>query len=72
MEPEGSWLFSQQSTTGPCPESDALAHFPKIYSNIIFPSMHRSSEYSFFQSFLLKFYMHFSSLPVHAHTSDPP
>jgi hypothetical protein len=37
-------------------------YFPKIHSNIIFPSRTRSSVVSSLQIFCLKFCMHFSSL----------
>jgi len=51
MELEGSLLYSQEPTTGSYPESDLSVHtfplyFPKIHSNIIFPSAPRSSVWS--------------------------
>jgi hypothetical protein len=47
MEPEGSLPCSQQPATGRYPEPDASSphlatHFPKIHSNITFPSTPRS------------------------------
>jgi len=50
MEPEGSLPCLQDPTTGPYPEPDESSpylptHLPKIYSNIIIPSMVRSSEW---------------------------
>jgi len=46
MKPEISLPHSQQTATGPYPEPDesslhtpTLFYFPKIYFNIIFPSM---------------------------------
>jgi len=42
MGPEGSLLCSQEPTTAPYTEPDETSHllslFPKIYSDIIFPS----------------------------------
>jgi len=51
MESKGSLLYSQEPSSGPSPEQDESSphpptHFPKIHSNVIFPSMCRCSEWS--------------------------
>jgi len=71
MEPEGSLSCSQNSTTGPYPESHAsapqLPHFPKIHSNIIVPSTHRSYEWSLYpSSFPTKILYAFFTSSIHA------
>jgi hypothetical protein len=48
---EGSLPYSQQPTTGACPQPHQSSphlppYFPKIHSNIIFPSKPTSSEWS--------------------------
>jgi len=50
MEPESSLPCSQQPGTVPYREPDESSlylptYFPKIHSNIVFPSMLRSSEW---------------------------
>jgi hypothetical protein len=59
MGPEGSLPCSQEPATGSCPEPDASSPhfptlFPKIHSNIIFPSTPRSSEWQKLQKKKIK------------------
>jgi hypothetical protein len=59
MEPEGSLPCSQEPGTGPYPEPDATIHtfalyFLKIHSNIIFPLMPSSSEWSLLSALPIK------------------
>jgi len=49
MKSEGSLPCSQESATGPTghmnPDHNFAPYFPNVYSNIIFPSTPRSSEW---------------------------
>jgi hypothetical protein len=80
VEPEGSLLCSQGHATGSYPEPDLSSPqlptlFPKIHSNITFPSTPRYSEWSLpfvFSNQIIVFISHLSLAYYMFHPSRPP